>query len=46
MGYWGGISPTGKINDTYECIDVKAGDKILRVVDATDISRLYENFYR
>ncbi|KAH0536954.1 hypothetical protein FGG08_006219 [Glutinoglossum americanum] len=46
MGYWGGISPTGKINDTYQCVDVKVGGNTLRVVDAADVSRFYENFYR
>ncbi|KAH0561962.1 hypothetical protein GP486_003325 [Trichoglossum hirsutum] len=46
MGYWGGISPIGKINDTYKCVDVKVGDNTLRVVDATDVSRLYTNFYK
>ncbi|KAF2084466.1 glycoside hydrolase family 36 protein [Saccharata proteae CBS 121410] len=49
LGYWGGISPDGKIAKEYKTIEVQkkpgvSGGKML-VVDEEDVSRLYSDFY-
>ncbi|KAI9780128.1 MAG: hypothetical protein M1839_006965 [Geoglossum umbratile] len=46
MGYWDGISTKGKLNDTYKTIETSNGGNSIRVVDSTDVSRLYEDFYK
>ncbi|KAI9768707.1 MAG: hypothetical protein M1840_004702 [Geoglossum simile] len=46
IGYWGGISTDGKLNDTYKTIETTVGGNSTWVVDSTDVSRLYEDFYR
>lgn len=50
MGYWGGISPTGKIAKEYKTRQVRKRDRpfggIINVVDADDVQRFYEDFYR
>ncbi|KAB2574208.1 putative galactinol--sucrose galactosyltransferase 1 [Lasiodiplodia theobromae] len=49
LGYWGGISPDGKIAQEYKTAEVLkkdgvSGGKFL-VVDEEDVSRLYQDFY-
>lgn len=50
MGYWGGISPTGKIAKEYKTRQVRKKDGpmggTMTVVDADDVQRFYEDFYR
>lgn len=49
LGYWGGISPDGKIANEYKTTTVTkeegvaAGDML--VVDASDAQRMYDDFY-
>ncbi|KAJ3488872.1 hypothetical protein NLG97_g6108 [Lecanicillium saksenae] len=47
LGYWGGISPRGKIAEKYKTIQVKREDNgaNMTVVDYDDISKLYDDFY-
>lgn len=46
LGYWDGIAPGGWIYTNYKCINVKWLDgKDICVVDASDVSRLYNDFY-
>ncbi|KAF2140819.1 glycoside hydrolase family 36 protein [Aplosporella prunicola CBS 121167] len=49
LGYWGGISPDGKIADEYQTAEVQkkpgvSAGKML-VVDEQDVHRLYQDFY-
>ena len=49
-GYWGGLSPSGKIAKEYKTIEVEkdagiAGG-IMLAVDPSDIHRLYDDFYQ
>ncbi|KAJ6779979.1 hypothetical protein PWT90_03357 [Aphanocladium album] len=47
LGYWGGISPRGKIAEKYKTIQVEREDDgaNMTVVDYDDISKLYDDFY-
>lgn len=54
LGYWGGISPDGKLAKTYKTIEVvreeaKSGNLPLggtiRVIAKEDVSKFYEDFY-
>ncbi|KAJ6442933.1 glycoside hydrolase family 36 protein [Purpureocillium lavendulum] len=55
LGYWGGISPGGKIDQTYKTIEVIREDSKRRnlplggkmtVVAKEDVQRFYDDFYR
>jgi hypothetical protein len=50
LGYWGGISPTGKIAKEYKTRQVqkKHGPMggTMTVVDPDDVQRFYDDFYR
>jgi hypothetical protein len=50
MGYWGGISPKGRLGTEYRTKEVKTrlgfGTGSLRVIDAEDVARFYRDFYR
>lgn len=50
VGYWGGISPTGKIAKEYKTRQVRTKGGLfggtMTVVDADDIQRFYDDFYR
>lgn len=47
LGYWGGISPGGKIAKRYKTREVRRQDdgSTMTVVSQDDISRLYDDFY-
>lgn len=49
LGYWGGISPDGKIAQNYKTITVEkekgVAEGTMLVVDASDAQRMYEDFY-
>ncbi|TVY71546.1 putative galactinol--sucrose galactosyltransferase [Lachnellula suecica] len=55
LGYWGGLSPDGKLAKTYKTIEVVREDAERRnlplggkmtVVDKEDVSKFYDDFYR
>ncbi|KAI5803810.1 glycoside hydrolase superfamily [Geopyxis carbonaria] len=47
IGYWEGIAPGGWIDQNYKCKTVKwHGGWDVRVVDPSDINRLYNDFYK
>lgn len=50
LGYWGGISPIGAIAKEYKTRQVRTKDGpmggTITVVDADDVHRFYEDFYR
>ncbi|PNY24554.1 galactinol-sucrose galactosyltransferase 6, partial [Tolypocladium capitatum] len=55
LGYWGGISPGGKLDQTYKTIEVIREDSKRRnlplggkmtVVAKEDVTRFYDDFYR
>lgn len=55
LGYWGGISPDGKISSAYKTIEVVREDSNRRnlplggkmtVVAEEDVSKFYDDFYR
>jgi hypothetical protein len=50
LGYWGGISPLGAIAKEYKTRAVRKKDGsiggTITVVDADDVQRFYEDFYR
>ncbi|KAE8443523.1 hypothetical protein EG329_001763 [Mollisiaceae sp. DMI_Dod_QoI] len=55
LGYWGGISPDGKIAKTYKTAEIVREDSERRnlplggkmtVVAKEDVARFYDNFYR
>lgn len=49
LGYWGGISPTGKIAQRYKTELVKKRSQVaggtMTVVSAVDAKRMYDDFY-
>lgn len=49
LGYWGGISPHGKIAKEYKTVKVLKKDGVsggtMTVVDEEDVPRLYQDFY-
>lgn len=49
FGYWGGISPTGKISKKYKIREVRKRDNFaggtMTVVDADDAELFYDDFY-
>ncbi|RPA97417.1 glycoside hydrolase [Choiromyces venosus 120613-1] len=46
LGYWDGIASGGWIDTNYKCINVKwRNGKDVCVVDASDIGRMYNDFY-
>ncbi|KAG0636371.1 glycoside hydrolase superfamily [Tuber brumale] len=46
LGYWDGVAPGGWIATNYKCITVKwSGGKDICVVDASDVGRMYSDFY-
>lgn len=47
LGYWGGISPRGKIAQTYKTrqVPVVAEGAMMTVVDYDDISKYFDDFY-
>lgn len=46
LGYWGAVSPHGKIAQTYKTKKVnKTGGGHITVVDEPDIGRMYRDFY-
>ncbi|WPH02255.1 Hypothetical protein R9X50_00511100 [Acrodontium crateriforme] len=49
LGYWGGISPDGKIAENYKTIEVQkepgAVEGSFTVVAAEDVQRMYNDFY-
>jgi hypothetical protein len=47
MGYWGGVSPKGKIAQKYKTRDVpkRDRDEVMTVVDAEDVGKMYMDFY-
>ncbi|KAL9596852.1 MAG: hypothetical protein Q9219_005522 [cf. Caloplaca sp. 3 TL-2023] len=51
LGYWGGMSPTGTIANTYKTRTVRKADSRLAggemtVVHEDDVARMYDDFYR
>lgn len=50
FGYWGGISPDGKIAETYKTRQVHKQDGVaggtFTVVDADDAAQMYDDFYK
>ena len=50
-GYWGGVSPYGNIAQKYKTVavrkerDLKPADSVT-MVDADDIDRMYNDFYK
>ena len=50
LGYWGGISPTGKLAQEYKTRQVRKRDShfggIMTVIDVDDVHRFYADFYR
>ncbi|KFZ15674.1 hypothetical protein V501_02622 [Pseudogymnoascus sp. VKM F-4519 (FW-2642)] len=55
LGYWGGISPTGKITSKYKTVEVAREDDdprnlpeggIMTVVAKEDVFRFYDDFYQ
>lgn len=52
LGYWGGISPGGRIDQTYKTIDVRESsrrrnlplDSSMTVVAKEDVERFYDDF--
>ncbi len=50
LGYWGGISPEGKIAQSYKTKLVRKQDGVaggsFTVVDADDAAQMYDDFYR
>lgn len=50
-GYWGGVSPHGEIAKNYKTVELQKetslipGDTIT-MVDADDIDRMYNDFYK
>ena len=50
LGYWGGVSPTGKIAQNYKTRQVRKAKGLVEgtitVVDADDAPRMYDDFYR
>lgn len=50
-GYWGGVSPYGSIAEKYKTIAVRKESDLIpaetvTMVDADDIDRMYNDFYR
>ncbi|GME64444.1 Raffinose synthase Sip1 [Neofusicoccum parvum] len=49
LGYWGGISPDGKIAKEYKTVEVLKKDGVsggtMLAVDEEDVPRLYQDFY-
>lgn len=52
LGYWGGISPTGKLAQNYRTRTVQKrpdviahGDNTMLVIDEPDVKRMYNDFY-
>ncbi|KAB8337026.1 hypothetical protein FH972_021330 [Carpinus fangiana] len=49
LGYWGGISPTGKLAQKYKTRLVHKRDNVrggsIHVIDAQDAKRMYNDFY-
>ena len=49
LGYWGGVSPTGKIAQRYKTEVVKKRSQVaggtMTVVSAVDAKRMYDDFY-
>lgn len=55
LGYWGGLSPDGKLASTYKTVEVVREDALRRnlplggkmtVVSKEDIAKFYDDFYR
>lgn len=50
LGYWGGVSPNGKIAKHYKTIKVQKEPGVAEgeftVVDASDAQRMYQDFYK
>ncbi len=50
FGYWGGISPDGKIAKGYKTKQVRKKDGVaggtFTVVDADDAPQMYDDFYK
>lgn len=50
FGYWGGISPDGKIAKSYKTKQVHKQDGVaggtFTVVDADDVMQMYDDFYK
>lgn len=50
FGYWGGVSPTGKIAKEYKTVEVKKRDGVsggtMLAVAKEDVDRLYSDFYQ
>ena len=55
MGYWGGISPDGKLANTYKTVQVerKEADRrnlplggIMTAIAKEDVGKFYDDFYR
>ena len=50
-GYWGGVSPHGSIAEKYKIVAVRKERSLIpaetvTMVDADDIDRMYNDFYR
>ncbi len=46
-GYWGGVSPHGSIAENYKTVQVrKERNETVTMVDADDIDRMYNDFYK
>ena len=47
LGYWGAVSPHGKIAEEYKTSTInKTGGGTFTVVDEPDIDRMYDDFYK
>ncbi|KAL9577683.1 MAG: hypothetical protein Q9212_006213, partial [Teloschistes hypoglaucus] len=50
LGYWGGVSPDGKIAQNYKTREVRKAEGLaggtMTVVHEDDVSRMYDDFYR